>query len=187
MAVSKRVRFEVFKRDAFTCRYCGRKPPEVMLHCDHVVPVAADGPDDPANLVTSCVACNLGKSDKPLGQIVPDIDELVLLEGMQEALEAAVKLRQSIETAKALREATDEIFDDFASEYNDALGGYASNYIEERSVRTFLRKGLTLNELVDALDSTVGAKKRNHLGPMDCWRYFCGVCWSKIRERGATS
>jgi hypothetical protein len=26
--LSKRTRFEVFKRDSFTCQYCGRRPPE---------------------------------------------------------------------------------------------------------------------------------------------------------------
>jgi 5-methylcytosine-specific restriction endonuclease McrA len=43
MAVTPKVRFEVFKRDNFTCRYCGRKTPEVVLEVDHVVPVAEDG------------------------------------------------------------------------------------------------------------------------------------------------
>jgi len=31
MTVSKRIRFEIFKRDGFTFQYCGRKPPEVVL------------------------------------------------------------------------------------------------------------------------------------------------------------
>jgi 5-methylcytosine-specific restriction endonuclease McrA len=31
MAITKKLRFEVFKRDNFTCRYCGRKTPEVIL------------------------------------------------------------------------------------------------------------------------------------------------------------
>ena len=28
-AVSKKLRFEIFKRDSFTCQYCGRKAPDV--------------------------------------------------------------------------------------------------------------------------------------------------------------
>ena len=31
------LRFAVFKRDNFTCQYCGRRAPEVKIHCDHVV------------------------------------------------------------------------------------------------------------------------------------------------------
>lgn len=66
MAVSTRTRFEVLKRDDFTCRYCGRKPPEVKLHVDHIVPVSKGGTDDFVNLVTACQDCNLGKSAKEL-------------------------------------------------------------------------------------------------------------------------
>ncbi len=30
--ISKRLRFEVFKRDGFVCQYCGNHPPAVVLH-----------------------------------------------------------------------------------------------------------------------------------------------------------
>lgn len=59
--LSKRVRFEIFKRDGFRCLYCGATPLQSALHVDHVQPVADGGSDDPSNLVTSCDACNLGK------------------------------------------------------------------------------------------------------------------------------
>lgn len=57
----KKVRFEVLKRDRFTCQYCGRKAPDVVLHVDHIHPVADGGTDDMTNLVTACSECNLGK------------------------------------------------------------------------------------------------------------------------------
>jgi hypothetical protein len=66
MSVGARMRCEVFKRDKFTCQYCGRKSPDVILHVDHITPVASGGCDDILNLVTSCIDCNLGKSDRPL-------------------------------------------------------------------------------------------------------------------------
>jgi len=65
-ALSQKTRFEVFKRDHFTCQYCGRKAPDVVLQVDHIVPVANDGKNDILNLVTSCVDCNSGKSDRKL-------------------------------------------------------------------------------------------------------------------------
>lgn len=74
MALSVRARFEVFKRDEFTCQYCGRKSPEVVLEADHIVPVAGGGSDDVVNLRTSCWECNRGKSDKPLSEIVTGED-----------------------------------------------------------------------------------------------------------------
>lgn len=74
MALSVRTRFEVFKRDQFTCQYCGRKSPDVVLEADHIVPVAGGGSDDVVNLTTSCWECNSGKSDKALHQIVTGED-----------------------------------------------------------------------------------------------------------------
>ena len=55
------LRFQVLRRDCFTCQYCGRKPPEVKLHIDHVQPWSSDGLNVLENLRTSCEACNLGK------------------------------------------------------------------------------------------------------------------------------
>lgn len=61
------LRFDVFNRDGFRCRYCGRGPEQgVFLEVDHVVPRSAGGPDTMANLVTACWDCNRGKSAKPL-------------------------------------------------------------------------------------------------------------------------
>lgn len=62
MPVSVRVRFEVLKRDDFTCRYCGKRSPEVVLEVDHIVPVCDGGTDDPINLTTACWNCNRGKA-----------------------------------------------------------------------------------------------------------------------------
>lgn len=74
MALSVRTRFEVFKRDEFTCGYCGRKSPEVVLEVDHIIPVAAGGQDDPINLLTSCWDCNRGKSAVPLNAVMTGED-----------------------------------------------------------------------------------------------------------------
>lgn len=63
-SISKSLRFEVFVRDAFTCRYCGRKSDEVKLVLDHVIPFSKGGTSDRENLATSCEDCNSGKSAK---------------------------------------------------------------------------------------------------------------------------
>lgn len=62
----RRLRFHVLARDGFTCRYCGRKAPYVELHVDHVHPRVEGGTDDPENLVTACLDCNLGKGTRVL-------------------------------------------------------------------------------------------------------------------------
>jgi hypothetical protein len=62
VSVSKRLRFEVFRRDGFACRYCGATASDTPLTIDHVVPIALGGTDDFANLATACKDCNAGKS-----------------------------------------------------------------------------------------------------------------------------
>lgn len=60
-----KLRFEIFKRDNFTCQYCGRnvKEDNIKLHCDHIYPKVKGGLFIVENLTTSCAECNLGKKD----------------------------------------------------------------------------------------------------------------------------
>ena len=63
-----RLRLKVLKRDDFKCVFCGRSPAinsGVVLHIDHILPVAKGGATRLENLQTLCSKCNLGKSDKP--------------------------------------------------------------------------------------------------------------------------
>ncbi len=57
--ISARIRFNVFKRDKYTCRICRQSGVELVL--DHVIPVCRGGTDAIANLQALCVPCNLGK------------------------------------------------------------------------------------------------------------------------------
>lgn len=66
MSISKRLRFEVFKRDSFTCQYCGARPPDTVLEVDHVHPRSLGGLDHLENLKTACWNCNRGKAHVPL-------------------------------------------------------------------------------------------------------------------------
>lgn len=93
MAISRRLRFEILRRDGHTCRYCGAKAPDVVLEVDHVVPVTLGGSDDPANLVAACEACNRGKSSIPAdAEIVEDVERDALR--WKVAMERAVELHQ---------------------------------------------------------------------------------------------
>ncbi len=68
MTLPTRKRFEVMARDNFMCRYCGRVPPHVVLHVDHIYPKSKGGGDDYDNLVTACAECNMGKA---AGELAP--------------------------------------------------------------------------------------------------------------------
>jgi hypothetical protein len=77
VAISKRLRYEVLRRDGFKCRYCHRD--QVILTVDHVIPQTLGGSDDPSNLVASCDDCNAGKSSSlPGGPPVRDVPQFAL-------------------------------------------------------------------------------------------------------------
>lgn len=102
-ALSKKARFEVFKRDSFTCQYCGRKAPEVVLHCDHIKSVKSGGHNDILNLITSCVDCNAGKGAKSLSDqsaLAKQVDQLAELQAKREQIEMMIDWRQGLSVAQ---------------------------------------------------------------------------------------
>lgn len=54
----------VYKRDRFTCQYCGTQPGRNDLSLDHVVPRAQGGTSSWENCVLACVRCNHTKADR---------------------------------------------------------------------------------------------------------------------------
>ena len=62
-----RLRWVVLNRDNFTCQYCGRKAPDVILHVDHKKSRIDGGNDELDNLVTACASCKIGKNEESLG------------------------------------------------------------------------------------------------------------------------
>ena len=63
-ALSKKTRFEVFKRDSFTCQYCGDKLPMSQLNKDHVTPRQQGGKTIWTNIVMACYPCNSHKANR---------------------------------------------------------------------------------------------------------------------------
>ncbi len=57
-------RREVFRRDGYTCQYCGQHTSHPTL--DHVVPRHRGGQHTWENLVTACTRCNHRKGGRPL-------------------------------------------------------------------------------------------------------------------------
>ena len=57
-------RRNIFKRDKFTCQYCGTQPRSDELTIDHVVPRAQGGQSTWDNCVLACVGCNHAKADR---------------------------------------------------------------------------------------------------------------------------
>jgi hypothetical protein len=72
-----KLRFKILQRDNFTCHYCGRKAPDVVLQIDHINPKSNGGSYKMENLTTACFDCNQGKKDVILSELIaPDNNSL---------------------------------------------------------------------------------------------------------------
>jgi len=99
VALSKKLRFEVFKRDSFRCQYCGAAAPEVLLEVDHVKAVAEGGTNDILNLITACKACNAGKGKRALSDhsvLEKQRDQLAELNDRREQLEMMIEWKEEL-------------------------------------------------------------------------------------------
>jgi 5-methylcytosine-specific restriction endonuclease McrA len=57
-------RVNVYRRDGFSCQYCGAQPGASSLTLDHVLPRARGGRTEWTNIVTACTRCNAAKADR---------------------------------------------------------------------------------------------------------------------------
>jgi hypothetical protein len=147
--ISKRTRFEVFKRDSFTCQYCGQSAPDVILHIDHINPVAGGGDSDILNLVTSCIDCNLGKGAKPLSDnsaIQKQKAQLDELNRRREQLEMLLQWRE------ALANLDDEYVGAFEQRFADVTGSTLTEVGRDKVKRWLKRHSLA--DVLDALDAS---------------------------------
>lgn len=182
MAVSRRLRFEVLRRDGHTCRYCGGSAPDVKLTVDHVIPVTLGGSDDANNLVTACHGCNAGKASiSPDSPIVEEVDATAML--FAKAMDVASERRRgALRDLEALVAQFDARWRSWS--YNRTTANPDGDPIPRdgqwrASVERFLSNGLDIDDLARfvtvAMESKVYADKT--------WRYFCGCCWNEITER----
>lgn len=179
-SISKKVRFEIFKRDEFTCQYCGSKPPTVVLEIDHILPVASGGDNETTNLVTSCFDCNRGKGDRHLTAVLPKTAEMLALE--QERAEQTAEYNEFL---MRRRQADTELIQRLGWNWNDRfleLGKFVFGQSRATSVRTFLKQ-LTEAEILEAIDLAFERQFPKRDNDDKTWKYFCGICWNKIRNR----
>jgi 5-methylcytosine-specific restriction endonuclease McrA len=54
----------LYRRDQFTCQYCGEQLPASELQMEHVFPRSRGGPTSWENCVAACDSCNSRKADK---------------------------------------------------------------------------------------------------------------------------
>lgn len=172
-SISKKARFEVFKRDGFTCQYCGAHPPAVILHLDHINPVAQGGGNEDDNLVTSCDSCNLGKSDRLLSDIPQSLQEKAAL-----IIEKEEQIKGYKRVMAAKRQRLEDECDEVVGVYERFMDGFTLNDKARVTVRTFIEK-LGVHEVIGAMER---AYTNTKIRSGQEFKYFCGICWNKIRE-----
>lgn len=149
-AIKKSVRFEVLKRDSFTCQYCGGKAPDIVLHIDHIKPVSAGGGNDIMNLITSCQPCNLGKGARR-------IDDRSAIEKQSAQLEELSQRHEQLSMMMEWRDSLGDFTEAQIDAFSNQLAGSTDsklNAIGRGWVRGWLKKN-TLEEILDALDSAL--------------------------------
>ncbi|MBI4879058.1 MAG: HNH endonuclease [Planctomycetes bacterium] len=57
-------RRNLYRRDRYTCQYCGGKPGSENLSIDHVIPRSSGGPTGWSNCVLACLSCNVRKANR---------------------------------------------------------------------------------------------------------------------------
>lgn len=172
MAVSKRLRFEILRRDEHKCKHCGRTPPEVVLEVDHVVPVTLGGSDDPSNLVAACRDCNGGKSsipaDAPMVAGVAD-DAARWAAAIQQVAEMRTQEAADAQETMGWFNSVWCAWTNWRDEPYEVEGGL-------RAIFPFIEAGLTRGEIEQLVSVAMRSKAS------DKWRYFCGCCWKRVRQ-----
>lgn len=180
MAISKRTRFEILRRDEHTCQYCGAKAPEVTLHIDHVVPVALGGSDKPENLVAACKDCNVGKSSIAPGS--PLVQKLSA-EASAYALGMADKMTRFRADVESL--------EDYETEFVDLWNAWGRGSDDNRTtmplphdyrMTLFRWKQMGIPLGVYELAIPTAMTKRS-IADEARFKYFAGIVWNMVNQR----
>lgn len=174
VALGKKIRFEIFKRDLFICQYCGSTPPGTILEVDHIIPVSKGGANKEDNLITACFDCNRGKSNNELSSLPESTQRKTeILKEKELQYKAFQKLQNDVEKRiNAEIEKVNELYTFYFPEYE------LSDSFKRASVKSFISK-LGLNEVRQSME-TACLKVDNSTYVL---RYFCGICWNKIKNR----
>lgn len=171
-AISKKVRFDVFKRDSFTCQYCGAHPPTAVLHLDHIEPLALGGRNHIDNYFTACEPCNLGKSATSLSEIPQSLKDKAAAIAEREMQLAGY---QKVMDEKRLR--LEEEAAQVAEIYEEHNPGFTLSATALVSVRKFI-DAIGVHAVCDAMEQ---AWTRPTVRRGKEFKYFCGICWNIIK------
>lgn len=177
--ISKKTRFEVFKRDNFTCQYCGKSVPEVTLEIDHIKPVKEGGDNNILNLITACFDCNRGKGARKL-------NDKSLLKIEKEKLDKLNEKRLQLEEMMKWRHELMDLEETQIDKIDNVLGdlmGIELTEIGRNNFRNLIKKHgfKTVLEATDiSYNKYFNPKERN---TEEVLNYIKRICVIKTKEK----
>ncbi|SFR56408.1 HNH endonuclease [Maribacter stanieri] len=147
-SLTKKTRFEVFKRDKFQCQYCGNTAPEVVLNVDHIDPVANGGTNELINLITSCFDCNQGKKARLLNDDTVVKKQRKQMELIQERRE---QLELMLDWKKSLTEFEDEKVTMVSDYWASMMNPYSLNESGLKSLEKLIKK-FPIEDILESID-----------------------------------
>lgn len=184
-SVPQSIRFEVFKRDSFTCQYCGHKAPDVLLVIDHIQPVSKGGTNDILNLTTSCKDCNSGKSNKQLNETTIIDKQRFQLEELQERKE---QLTMMFKWQKGLLSLDSQLIDQLANFWSEQVAGFQLSETGLKILKALKRK-YEIDEIMTAMKIAADHYLRFEDGSPTkdsvelAWSKISGVCYNRRRDK----
>lgn len=177
--LSKKMRFEVFKRDKFTCQYCGRMSPDVILEIDHIKPVAEGGKNTMLNLITSCRDCNRGK-----GKVLLTKNDEV--KKQQKQIEELAEKREQMEMFMEWRNELADYENAQATKLSDYIGkvsGYGCNEHGKIRLKKLINQ-FSFTEVVEAIDISYSTyfKSNNDKSWQKAFDKIGGVCYNRRKQ-----
>lgn len=180
-AIGKKKRFEVFKRDSFTCQYCGKSAPQVVLEIDHIKPVSKGGNNGYLNLVTSCFDCNRGKRDNELSDdtvITKQQKQLAELNEKREQMKMMMKWKDELNKLK------DEQVENIYYLACSHMGSDCTGYFKKTAISKLIRiYGYT--EVYDCMEISIDTYYDDtRYSAIDVLNKLGGILYNRKHKRG---
>jgi hypothetical protein len=162
MDIEKSLKYKIFRRDNFTCQYCGKQTPKVVLNVDSLIPITSVSTNNETELITVCQDCCNERQAIPVNE-------------RQEQIEAYEKFL--LERQKEQSIVIEEL-----GEYWSLLcdNQYELNEHGLESLKKFLVH-LVPFEIRESMDIAADKIPNENIG--ERFKYFCGICHNKIREK----
>lgn len=186
--ISQMTRFEVFKRDSFTCQYCGEKAPDVVLEVDHIKPVAGGGDNEIMNLVTSCKGCNAGKGAR-------ELSDNQVIEKQRQQLEELNERRQQLEMLLQWKEGLSSLRDIEVQKLEEIFVKRVGITITDAGKQELKKavKRFGMEEVLEAMDTSFtqylveanpkeGASRYTRESAEKAFNYISRICACRQRE-----